>query len=277
MKNKKLFASLMILIAAISWGLAYSVQTIMSDLGTFTITFFKCIGGLLLLAIALIKKAKFTKTTIIFGIIVGAINFLGCASQQKGLELSSTTNASFITSLYIVMVPLLGLFLGKKVNKKTWLAIVIALIGMYLLCISGEFKLRIGDIILVFAALFYALQIVFIDNKVGEVEPLPFAAVQQVTASILAGSIMIFVEKPNPSTLLSYWPLLAFLSLISGALSMFIQNRFQPDVGPTLASLIMSFESVFGALFAWIILNQALSLREIIGGALIFIAIIIAE
>lgn len=267
----------MLLLAAVAWGLSYSVQSLAVNLDTFTITFFKCVGGVVLFIAALIKKAKFNKTTIIYGIIIGAVCFLGCALQQKGLELSCAANASFISALYIVLVPVLGLFIGKKVSKKIWLAIIIALLGMYLLCLSGELKLRIGDLILLGAAFFFALQIIIIDKYINEVDPVAFAAVQQLTAALLSAIIMFSIEKPAISDLLKQWPILIYCALISGALSQFIQNKYQADVEPALASLLMSFESVFGALFGWLILNQALNLKEIIGCVLIFVAIVIAE
>lgn len=277
MKNKKLIASLMLLLAAVIWGLSYSVQSMASNLNTFTITFFKCIGGFVLFILALIKKAKFSKVTIVYGTIIGVVCFLGCALQQKGLELSSAANASFISALYIVIVPVLGIFIGKKANKKVWIAIVVALIGMYLLCLSGEFKLRVGDAILLAASFFFAIQIIIIDKYINEVDALAFTAVQQLVAALLSGIMMVTIEKPPVNELLNQWVVLLYCALISGAIAQFLQNKYQADLEPAVASLLMSFESVFGALFGWLLLNQTLNIQEIMGCVLIFIAIVIAE
>lgn len=277
MKNKQLIGSLMLLLAALLWGLSYSVQTLCDGLGTFTICFFKCVGGFVLLAIALIKQDRFNSKTIIGGILIGLVACAGLLLQQKGLELSSAANASFITALYIVFTPILSLLIGKKVKPKMFLAIFVSLIGMYLLCINGELVIKIGDLILIAGAIMFALQIILIDKFINDVDAIAFTSVQQIAGSVFTGIIMLVMEKPNINTIASNLSLIIYLSFFAGAMAQFIQNRFQRDVNPSLSSILMSFESVFGAIFGWIILNQALSLKEIIGCVIMFIAMLIAE
>lgn len=277
MENKQLFGSLMLLFAAILWGLSYSVQVLCSGLGTFAISFFKTIGGVVLLIIGLIKKERFNKKTILSGSLIGSIACAGVILQQKGLELSSAANASFITSLYIIFTPIMSVLIGKKPKPRIYLSIIISLIGMYLLCIKGAFILRTGDIILVFSAILFALQIILIDKFANDVDTIAFTAVQQLTGAILTGIIMFVIEKPSISIVGNNILQIIYLSLLAGAGAQLIQNRFQKDVEPSLASILMSFESVFGAIFGWLVLNQILSLKEIIGCILMFVAMLIAE
>lgn len=267
----------MLLFAAVLWGLSYSVQVLCDGLGTFTISFFKSIGGIVLLVIALIKKERFNKKTIIAGSLIGVVACIGVILQQKGLELSSAANASFITSLYIVFTPIISILIGKKPKSRIYLSILIALVGMYLLCINESFVLRIGDILLVIAAILFALQIILIDKFANDVDTIAFTAVQQLTGAILTGIITLVLEKPNVNIIGNNILQILYLSLLAGAGAQLIQNRFQKDVEPSLASILMSFESVFGAIFGWLVLNQILSLKEIIGCILMFVAMLIAE
>lgn len=267
----------MLLFAAILWGLSYSVQTLCNGLGTFTISFFKSIGGIVLLIFAIIKKEKFDLKTITAGTLIGVVACCGIILQQKGLELSSAANASFISALYIVFTPILSIFIGKKPKPRIYISIIVSLIGMYLLCIKGSFVIRIGDILLVIAAILFALQIILIDKYANDVDTIAFTSVQQISGAILTGVIMLVVEKPSINAIANNIIQILYMSLLAGALAQLIQNRFQKDVEPSLSSILMSFESVFGALFGWLILNQALSIKEIMGCVLMFIAMLIAE
>lgn len=276
--DKKLFASLMLAITTLLWGLTYPIQSISANnLKTYTVVFFKAIGFIGLLPLISIYKQKFNKQTWIAGLYLGICAFVGCVFQQKGLVLSGVSKASFITVLYIVIVPIIGLFLGKKIKRRMLIAIFIALIGLYFLCISGNFSINIGDLYLLMGAFCFALQIILIDYYGQKCDPLPLCATQQFFVSLFSAIMMIFVEKPTLNDFgNSLWPIL-YLIFLSGVLSTTIQIVYQKDLDPSLASLILSFESVFGAIFGWIILNQSMSIKEIIGCVLVFIAILIAE
>ena len=149
--------------------------------------------------------------------------------------------------------------------------------GCNLLCINGEFVLRTGDILLVICAMLFALQIILIDKFANDVDTIAFTAVQQLTGAILTGIITLVLEKPNVNIIGNNILQILYLSLLAGAGAQLIQNRFQKDVEPSLASILMSFESAFGAIFGWLVLNQILSLKEIIGCILMFVAMLIAE
>lgn len=278
MKNKKLIASLFLLSATLMWGLSYSIQSMSaSALGSFTIVFFKGLGGVLVFPYLLIKKIKLDKTTLFGGVLMGLFAFGGLISQQVGLELSTVSKASFITSLYIIIVPILEMFSGKKPNKRLLIAILIALVGLYLLCFSGNYSFNIGDILLLICSLFFAIQIIYIDRYSKICNPIALTFVSQAVVSVLAFIIMMFKERPDINVLATQVFPILYMVFIAGMIAMTIQIVFQKDCGPTLASLLMSFESVFGAIGGWLILNQVLSFKEIIGCLLVFIAIITAE
>ena len=276
--SKKFIASLFLLSATLMWGLSYSIQTISSEsLNTFTIVFFKGVGGVFLFPYLIHKRIKIDKDILIGGFLVGITAFLGLVFQQKGLELSTVSKASFITSLYIIIVPILEIFNGKKPSKKLWFAIVIALIGLYLLCFSKGYVFNVGDILLLMCSLFFAFQIMFIDKYTRFKNSIALTFVSQVVISGLALVVALIKEKPNFEILGSQLFPILYMVFIAGMIATTIQIVFQKDCGPSLASLLMSFESVFGAIGGWLILNQVLSIREIIGCLLVFIAILTAE
>ena len=278
MKDKKLFATLMLLLATIIWGVSYSVQTFVSEyFGTFTIVFFKGIGGILLLYFIIKDNRKITYKSFIQGSLIGLTVFAGCVLQQRGMELSTVSKASFITSLYIVMVPIIEMFSGKTVKEKIWVAIIIALIGLYFLCFSGTFTLQIGDILLFLGSIMFAIQIVGIDRFTKNNDVIVISFFSQMTVAVLSFIVMLISEKLYINDVINNILPILFIVVISGVLAATLQTKYQKEIGASLASLILSLESVFGAIGGWLLLNQTLSVRERIGCVLLFIAILLAE
>jgi len=268
----------MMLLCALIWGIAFSVQSMMSDsLKTYTIVFLKNSGAFLLVPLALATKQKFTKQTIIYGIILGIIMFFATLFQQKGIELSTVGKSSFITALYIVFVPFVAFFLGRKINKYALFGVIIATLGMYFLCINETFSLSKGDFYLLLCAIALALQIAYIDRFVIKVDAIALASVQGITITAISFVLMLLYENPSITALKASTFNIFYLAVFSGAIAEALQITYQKDVEPTLASLFMSFESVFGALFGFILLNQTLSFRELLGCVLIFIAVLVAQ
>lgn len=268
----------MLLIAAILWGLSYGIQSIMSNrLGPYTVIFIKGFSGFFLLAYCLFYKRKIDKKTILAGVLIGMINGIGLIFQQIGLSISSVSKVSFISGLYILFVPIIQMFTQKKPKNRFWFAVLIACIGMYFLCMNDKFVLSKGDIYTLIGAICFAFQIILIDKNAKTSDFVPFCAMQQMTTSLLAGILMIIFEKPQLSDFSGLLLPILYAMFVSGMIAQLMQNRYQRDVEPTLASLIMSLESVFGALSGWLLLNQGLSPRELTGCILIFISIIIAE
>lgn len=278
MDKKKLIASLLLGFATLLWGLSYTIQTISArDLGTYTIVFFKAIGALFLIPFIIVKKSRFTKDTFIGGLLIGISVFAGCILQQEGMMLSSVSKASFITVLYIIFVPIISFFLGNKIKRKMIIAIILALIGLYFLCIKSDFSLNIGDFYLILCSLCFSLQILLINHYSKKTDPLSLALISQLFTGLFSLVMMLIYEKPDFQSIKAAILPIMFIVFMSGLIAQTIQNVYQKDLEPSLASLIMSFESVFGAIFGWLILNQTLTVKEIFGCILVFIAILIAE
>lgn len=278
MKKKQIIGSIMLLIAAVLWGLSYGIQSIMSNkLGPYTVIFIKGFSGFFLFAYCLLFKRRFDKETIMAGILIGLINGIGLIFQQTGLSISNVSKVSFISGLYILFVPIIQMFTRKKPKNRFWFAVFIACIGMYFLCMKDKFVLSKGDIYSLIGAIGFAFQIILIGKYTQTSDFVPFCATQQMTTSILAGSLMLIFEKPQISDFSGLVLPILYAMFASGMIAQLMQNRYQRDVEPTLASLIMSLESVFGALSGWLLLNQGLTQRELTGCILLFISIIIAE
>lgn len=276
--NKKIKASILLGIATLMWGLSYTIQSISANnLGTYTVVFFKGIGGLFLIPIVIILKKKFNKYTFIGGILMGISTFAGCAFQQAGIVLSGVSKAGFITVLYIVIVPVIELFMGKTIKKKLLFAVLLALAGLYFLCISGTVSLNIGDLYLLLGSLCFALQIILIDHYSKKSDGISLCLVLQIVLAILAAIMMIYFEKPAFVQIQQALMPILYMVFLSGALAGCLQTVYQKYLEPSLASLIMSFESVFSAIFGWLLLSQSLSGREIMGCLMVMIAIFIAE
>lgn len=278
MKNKKLFGSLMLFCATLIWGLSYTIQSLSSkNLGPFTVVFFKGLGGFLLLPLIILGKHRIDKKTILSGMLIGLVAFGGCIFQQFGIMNSTVSKAGFITTLYIIFVPLFGIFLGSKPNKKIIISVLVAVCGLYFLCFSKQESLGIGDTYLLICSLIFALQIILIDRFTRKHDPLSITFISQSTICVLSSIFMFINDKPTISAIGSSLPLILYMVFISGMIAQTIQIVFQKDCGPELSSLIMSFESVFSTIFGWIVLSQVLSIQEIFGCVLVFIGILIAE
>lgn len=279
MKDRKIFASIMLLSATLLWGFSYAFQSMMTDkAGSYTIVFIKGLGGVFLYPVLKLMKKSIDRTSLIGGLLVGSAAFLGCLFQQKGIELSTVSKASFITALYIVIVPLIEVFvMGKKLKFRFILAVATALAGLYFLCFTSSFTLSPGDLFLLIGSFFFALQIMFIDSYSAKCDPLVLSCTSQISVALLSGIMMLAKEDPSISELSTVMVPILFLLFGSGLIAQSIQTVFQKDVGPSLGSLLMSFESVFGALGGWLLLGQTLSIRELIGCVLVFVAVLLAE
>ena len=278
MSDKKTFATLMLLLATMLWGLSYSVQSVVGEvMSPFKIVFYRGIGGLFLLPVILVQKRKIDKDVLIGGLVMGVFVFLGLLLQQIGISLSTVSKASFITALYIVFVPILETFAGRKVDKKILISIALAVLGLYFLCMNSVNGINVGDLCLLLCAIVFAFQIMFIDHYSKENDPLVLTMISQTTMAFLALIVVLLTEGADPSSAKTVVLPLFYLVFIGGLFAQILQNRFQKDLGPSLASLVMSFESVFGALFGWLLLGQGMTVRELFGCALVFAAILMAE
>ncbi|MBQ7898211.1 MAG: DMT family transporter [Clostridia bacterium] len=282
--------SIFLLIAALIWGTAFVAQSVgLSNIGNFTFNAIRnYIGALTLLPVIFImskaKKeeksvAKYgNKTLIIGGIACGCALAIASSFQQMGIAAGAEPGkAGFITALYIIFVPLVGLFTKKKPRATIWLAVLLAVIGMYLLCVKENFTLEMADVYLLCGAFSFTFHILTVDKFSPLVDCVKLSCIQFFVCGTLCMICMFLFEEPTLATIkLAAVPIL-YTGIMSSGVAYTLQVVGQKSTPPTLATLIMSLESVFAALAGWIILHQAMSLQELIGSALVFAGIIIAQ
>ncbi|MDO4939536.1 MAG: DMT family transporter [Lachnospiraceae bacterium] len=282
--NRNLKGSFMLLITAIIWGFAFVAQSVGIDqVGPFAFNGIRCIiGGLVLIPVILIInrgniKKVLTKDALMGGFFCGLCLFTASMFQQWGIMESTVGKASFITALYVVIVPVLGVFVGKKVSLKVWIGVAVSLLGLYLLCMTDSFSLSRGDMFLLICAVCFSVHILIIDYYSPKADGVVISCIQFFVTGILSLIVMAFVENPTPEMIYSgRWSIL-YAGVLSCGVAYTLQVVFQRDVEPTAASLILCLESVFGVIGGWLLLGQTLSMREILGCILMFIAIVLAQ
>lgn len=287
MKNKRFYGNLMLILTALIWGSSFVAQSVgMNYIGPFTFNAIRCIiGGIVLIPIIVImdkvKKESNTKginkQVIVGGILCGIALFLGSTFQQFGISFTTVGKAGFITALYIVLVPLLGIFLKKKVSLKIWLSVLISIIGLYLLCITENFSIGKGDLLVLFCAFFFSIHILLIDHFSPKVDGVKMSCIQFFVAGIISVLPMAIFESPTLTSILSAWAPILYAGVLSCGVAYTLQVVAQKNTDPTVASLLLSLESVFAAISGWLVLGESLSFKELIGCILVFIAIILAQ
>lgn len=277
-----------LLIAAFIWGTAFVAQSVGMDfLGPFSFGFFRfVIGGLVLLPFILVgrkkRHAKITagrlKLVIPAALICGLCLFGGSAFQQVALQYTTVGKAGFITTLYIVLVPIFGIFLKKKTSPLLWIAVALAVAGLYLLSIKNDFHIEPGDILLLLCALCFAFHILAVDYFVNRIGAVALSCLQFFTAAVFF-MIAMFISEPLPalSSIAGAWFPLIYTGVFSCGIAFTFQILGQKGFNPTAASLLMSFESVFSVLAGMVILGETLSSRETVGCVLMFAAVILAQ
>ena len=294
MRKTQIRNSLLLLLTATIWGTAFVAQSVGMDyVGPFTFTFARSIiGGLFLIpCIWFLRKwnAKnevemendrplVTKTEIIGGVCCGIALFAASNFQQIGIAYTTVGKAGFITALYVVIVPVLGLFFKKKVPGIVWLCVVLSVIGLYLLCMTeGSLVLAYGDFLVFICAILFSIHILIIDYFSPKGDGVVISCIQFLVCGILSGMVMLFVENFDFFKLLEASMPILYAGVLSSGVAYTLQIVAQKDVNPTIASLILCLESVVSALAGWVILNEALTARELFGCTLMFAAIILAQ
>lgn len=234
------------------------------------------------------KNSAEKKTLWIAGILCGTALAFGNNLQQLGIFLGTSAGKSgFLTTCYIFIVPILSLFLGKKGSIKTWICVALALVGLYMLCIRENFSLEFCDTVSFLCAIAFAVQILVVDKFVGTVDNIRLSCIQFLVVGILSAFPMFFVDMQAStrgiqnalkiySQTSSWFPLL-YAAILSSGVAFTLQIIAQNKIRPTVASLLMSLESVFAVLSGWIVLGERLSLKEAFGCLLIFSAVVISQ
>lgn len=276
----------MLLLTAVIWGVAFVAQSAGMDyVGPFTFNAVRSIiGGFVLIpCIFILNHGKeqsapgSRKDLILGGVSCGVMLAAASSFQQFGIQYTSVGKAGFITAMYILLVPILGLLFGKRVPGRIWIAVGIAVVGMYLLCVTEGFSIAFGDILVMICALLFAVHILVIDHFSPRVDGVKLSCIQFFTCGVLCSVGMFLTEQPSMQSILAAWMPILYAGVMSCGVAYTLQIIGQRDTDPTVASLILSLESVISVLAGWALLHQALSLRELGGCALVFCAIILAQ
>ncbi len=298
--NKKLKSDLMLLITALIWGSAFVAQKAGTVLEPFTYNGIRMvIGGLVLIPVIFIfkkmeekkgtdiaeksesEKAAEKRTLLIGGISCGIVLCIASTLQQFGLYFDTDAGkAGFITSLYIVIVPILGLFLRKKVKPLVWFCIGLGAVGFYMLTMAGKctgFTLEIGDFFVLLCAVLFSCHILVVDHFSPKCDGIKLSCIQFLVAGIIGIICMFIFESPDLATIIDCWGPILYCGVMSSGVAYTLQVLGQKDAEPAVASLIMSLESVFSVLFGVLLLHESMTLIEGIGCIVIFIAVVIPQ
>ncbi|HIV33735.1 MAG TPA: DMT family transporter [Candidatus Blautia intestinigallinarum] len=289
MKNLQLRNSLLLLLTATIWGVAFVAQSVGMDyVQPFTFNGIRSIiGGLVLIpCIFLLNRLKSpsepiqkssSRPLLAGGILCGLCLFAASSFQQFGIKYTTVGKAGFITACYIVIVPILGLFLKKKCSPLIWVSVLLALVGLYFLCMSGSISLGLGDLLVLIGAFLFSIHILVIDHYSPLADGVQLSCIQFFVCGVLSLICMFLFETPDLSMILMAWLPILYAGVLSCGVAYTLQVVGQKNMNPTVASLILSMESCISVLAGWLILGQALSSRELLGCVLMFAAIILAQ
>lgn len=298
--NKKVRSNLLLLLTAIIWGSAFVAQSVGMDyIGPFTFNGTRSIiAALVLIPVAIffvnkekkaamvqpgykepteLEKAAKRKLTLLGGACCGIALFCGSTLQQYGIQYTTPGKAGFVTALYIVIVPLLGLFLKKRVRPLVWICVFVAATGFYLLCVNEGFSINKGDFFVLLCAIAFAVQILIVDYFSPKTNGVVLSCMQFAITGLISLPLMFGLETVSLAALIAGAKPLLYAAVLSGAGGYTLQIVAQKDTDPTIASLIMSLESVFAALAGALLLHQIMSTKELIGCILIFAAVIVTQ
>ena len=308
-KTHKLRNTFFLFLTAMIWGAAFVAQSVSMDyIGPFTfICLRSVIGGLFLIPVIIVldgirKKSQNESADVVNsenilhieteekqrlswknkqliegGIVCGIFLFFANCFQQTGIQYTTVGKAGFITTFYIIIVPLIGLFFKKYCGILTWIGVVIALAGLYFLCITQKLTIQRGDALILCCSVLYAGQILAIDHYNPFVDGVKMSCIQFLTGGILGAVFMLLFENLSIAMILSAAGPILYTGIMSTGVGYTLQIVGQKGLNPTVAALILSLESVFSALSGYLFLHQVLTTRELIGCALMFIAIVLAQ
>lgn len=288
--KQQLKGSIQLLIATVIWGSAFVAQSVgMDHIGPFTFQAVRsCIAVLALTAVIfLMDREKQDTGTFLSrwmeprlwktGFFCGIALFVASAFQQVGLVYTDPGKAGFITAMYIVMVPVFGLFLGDKCGLNVWISVVLAVAGLYLLSAFGVSSINIGDLLVLGCACGFAVQILLVDRLGKTLDGLRLNLVQFLVSTVFSCAAMFLFEEPVWANITACAVPLLYTGVLSSAVAFSLQILAQQKLPPAPASLIMSLESVFAVLAGWLLLHQVLSVNEMLGCALVFAGVLLSQ
>lgn len=286
--KKQIQGSAILLLGTFIWGTTFIAQSVgMDHIGPFTFQAVRCalaVIGLLPMIWLFDKKENksFRKSWMDkklwkAGLFCGIPLFLACNLQQVGIVYTTAGKAAFLTAMYIVLVPVLGLFLKRKFTFMVPISVGIAVAGLYLLSFAGVSQINIGDLLLLGSAMMFAIQILAVDHFAGNTDPLRLNCLQAAVCAIGSAIITCFAEDISISNILNCWFPICYAGFLSMGAAYSFQIIGQKHVEPTAASLIMSLESVFAVLAGWLLLKETMTQQETLGCVLMFAAVILSQ
>lgn len=284
---KKQFSGVFALLGAtVIWGSAFIAQSVgMDKIGPFTFQAVRCFLAVVFLfpASALFSKGKpFWKSwadPVLWrsGIICGLALFAASSLQQIGLVYTDAGKAGFLTAMYIVFVPFLGLFVGQRPGRNALLSLIPAIVGLYLLSCTSVSGINKGDVLLLLCAVAFSVQILLIDRHCAGLDGLKLNCIQALVVAVLSVPWALLTETVDASLIASCWLPLGYAGVLSMGVAYTLQIVGQKRVAPSAAALLMSLESVFAALFGWLLLHETMTKAELLGCVLVFAAVVISQ
>lgn len=290
--KKQIKGSISILTATIIWGSTFVAQSVgMDHIGPLTFQAVRCLLGALILLpiIAIVDRFYQSENTGNFitrwrdktlwkaGLFCGTPLFIAVNLQQMGMVHTDAGKAGFLTAMYIIFVPILGIFLRQKPSKWIPVSVLLGVVGLYFLSCMGVTQIAVGDLLVLSCAVAFAVQIICVDKFANQVDCLRLNCISALLCAVLSGILAIITESPNITGIMQCAGPLAYAGFLSTGIAYSLQNIGQKDLPPAAASLLMSMESVFAVLSGWLVLGERLTRWEAIGCALVFVAVILSQ
>lgn len=276
--------SLLLLLAATIWGVAFVAQSVGMDyVGPYTFLASRSfLGAVVLLPVIYVRDNRKIvvpqRQLLIAGICCGICLFVASILQQIGIVYTTVGKSGFITAMYIVIVSVLGIFMKKKAGIRIWCGVALAVTGLYFLCMTpGSISIQKGDVLTGLCAVAFSFHILIVDYFAPKLDGVKMSCVQFLTCGILASVGMVLFEQPTIEAVLAAWLPILYAGALSSGVAYTLQIVGQRGLNPTVASLLMSMESVISVIAGFVILKQALSVREMIGCVIMFCAIVLVQ
>ncbi|GAB4364111.1 MAG: DMT family transporter [Calditrichia bacterium] len=288
MKARTLKSDLLLLLAALIWGFAFVAQRVGMDyVGPFLFNGVRfALGTSFLIPFYFLSNRSRRETSTreidsrikwLGGIYAGVIVFGGASFQQIGLVYTTAGKAGFITGLYVIIVPILGLFWKQKTLFNTWLGAVFATVGLYLLSVTQNFTVEFGDFLVLIGAFFWAAHVQIIGWLTTHIRPIRIAIIQFAVCSILSLIVALFIETIRIDRLLQALVPILYAGFLSVGIAYTLQVIAQKHAPPAHAAILLSLEAIFAVLGGWMVLGEMLTLREMVGSLLMLIGMILSQ
>ena len=289
MQHQALRNSFLLLITATIWGTSFVAQSVgMQTVDPLVFNGTRSILAFVFLAVVMMIRTKRSpelrvrlqnhpRIHLTGGIVCGILLFAASTIQSYGIKYTTAGKSGFITAFYVVLVPVISMLFGKKVSRTIWLAILLAVGGLYLICINESFTINRGDLLTMVCAVFFSFHILAIDHFTDQVDGIAMSCIQFLTVSVISVVLMILFVRPDFQAVREAWLPIGYAGIFSCGIAYTLQIVAQKGIHPAVASLLMSMESCISVLAGWLILHQAMSARELAGCGLMFAAIVLAD